>query len=491
MSRTFQTNRWKIFVLTFLSYALYHASRKVFSAIKSEMANKQWLSSKYYQRDDQVKMDGVLDTLFMLCYAIGLFGNGYIGDRVDSKLLICFGMWLSASMVFLFGAGTVVNIHALGYYAVIWAINGAVQSTGWPANVSVMARWYGADERGFVMGLWSANSCCGNILGTFMVVCSYAVFGENHGWIASLFVVAFFVALEAACVYKYLIPDPTVLSYSHDDNVNAIDYIDECDSFTDESSQLELIKGESKSNTNRQNIRQSNQINPLPQNLQRPIPFIEAWLIPGVIPYALCHACIKAVNYALFFWLPFYLKNSFKMSEKKSNSLSMLFDVGQILGGFACGYAIDKISLRSPIIALMLFLACGAIRFLSETSEALISSMLIITGFLLGGPVSLITTAISADLGTHESLKGNTSALSTVTGIIDGTGSIGAALAQYFVGYLAQCHSQPVGCDPSSTKVQCDVICSWDSVLRALFISSCCALICILPLVKREIYYHT
>ena len=42
------------------------------------------------------------------------------------------------------------------------------------------------------------------------------------------------------------------------------------------------------------------------------------------------------------------------------------------------------------------------------------------------GPYALITTAVSADLGTHESLKGNAHALATVTAIIDGTGRCGS-----------------------------------------------------------------
>lgn len=78
--------------------------------------------------------------------------------------------------------------------------------------------------------------------------------------------------------------------------------------------------------------------------------------------------------------------------------------------------------------------------------------MLLLCGSLVNGPYALITTAVSADLvrtealweaggrrlmidilfiymlyqqGTHESLRGNSRALSTVTAIIDGTGSIG------------------------------------------------------------------
>lgn len=80
--------------------------------------------------------------------------------------------------------------------------------------------------------------------------------------------------------------------------------------------------------------------------------------------------------------------------------------------------------------------------------------MLLVCGGLVNGPYALITTAVSADLvspsdsslagdltcvsltqrlspltsdrqGTHKSLKGNARALSTVTAIIDGTGSVG------------------------------------------------------------------
>uniref|UniRef100_A0A3B3X336 Uncharacterized protein n=1 Tax=Poecilia mexicana TaxID=48701 RepID=A0A3B3X336_9TELE len=57
--------------------------------------------------------------------------------------------------------------------------------------------------------------------------------------------------------------------------------------------------------------------------------------------------------------------------------------------------------------------------------RAWVICMLLLCGGLVNGPYALITTAVSADLGTHESLRGNSRALSTVTAIIDGTGSIG------------------------------------------------------------------
>lgn len=60
-----------------------------------------------------------------------------------------------------------------------------------------------------------------------------------------------------------------------------------------------------------------------------------------------------------------------------------------------------------------------------HTSVFLVIFLLVLAGFLVNGPYALITTSVSAELGQHRSLEGNSEALATVTAIIDGTGSIG------------------------------------------------------------------
>ncbi|KAF2315797.1 hypothetical protein GH714_040335 [Hevea brasiliensis] len=65
-------------------------------------------------------------------------------------------------------------------------------------------------------------------------------------------------------------------------------------------------------------------------------------------------------------------------------------------------------------------------------------ALMFITGMFVNGPYALITTAVSADLGTHSSLKGNSRALATVTAIIDGTGSVGAAIGPLLTGYISE-----------------------------------------------------
>lgn len=93
--------------------------------------------------------------------------------------------------------------------------------------------------------------------------------------------------------------------------------------------------------------------------------------------------------------------------------------------------------------------------------------MLLICGALVNGPYALITTAVSADLGTHKSLKGNAKALSTVTAIIDGTGSIGAALGPLLAGLIS-----PTG---------------WNNVFYMLIAADVLACLLLCRLVYKEI----
>ncbi|TPP64153.1 putative glycerol-3-phosphate transporter 3 [Fasciola gigantica] len=65
-----------------------------------------------------------------------------------------------------------------------------------------------------------------------------------------------------------------------------------------------------------------------------------------------------------------------------------------------------------------------------------LTAFLFFCGALVNGPYALITTAVAADLGTQPSLLTRTRALATITAIIDGTGSFGAALGPFLTGLL-------------------------------------------------------
>ncbi|XP_017172899.1 glucose-6-phosphate exchanger SLC37A1 isoform X3 [Mus musculus] len=200
------------------------------------------------------------------------------------------------------------------------------------------------------------------------------------------------------------------------------------------------------------------------------ISFTGALRIPGVIEFSLCLLFAKLVSYTFLFWLPLYITSVDHLDAKKAGELSTLFDVGGIFGGILAGVISDRLEKRASTCGLMLLLAAPTLYVFSSVSrmglEATIA-MLLLSGALVSGPYALITTAVSADLGTHKSLKGNSHALSTVTAIIDGTGSVGAALGPLLAGLIS----------PSG----------WSNVFYMLMFADACALLFLVRLIHKEL----
>lgn len=126
------------------------------------------------------------------------------------------------------------------------------------------------------------------------------------------------------------------------------------------------------------------------------------------------------------------------LSHKTSGLLSTIFDIGGVLGGITAGFISDMIEARAITSMLFLFLSIPALllyRAFGSISMLTNITLMFLSGFLVNGPYSLITTAVAADLGSMNG--GNSRALATVTAIIDGTGSVGAALGPLLAGYIS------------------------------------------------------
>ena len=107
-------------------------------------------------------------------------------------------------------------------------------------------------------------------------------------------------------------------------------------------------------------------------------------------------------------------------------------DVGGLVGTFAIGYISDlTYSKRSPATIVALILSCIIWFTLTAEYDYLNYKILMVSFFFYGlfmqGVTNTIAATCSADIGKAIADK-NIKAVSTVTGIIDGMGSIGAAL---------------------------------------------------------------
>lgn len=127
-------------------------------------------------------------------------------------------------------------------------------------------------------------------------------------------------------------------------------------------------------------------------------------------------------------------------SSATSGDLSTIFDVGGVIGGILAGHISDKLDARAITSATFMYCAIPVMYIYQRFGDINLPInvvLMFVTGIFVNGPYALITTAVSADLGTHSSLEGNSRALSTVTAIIDGTGSVGAAIGPLLTGYIS------------------------------------------------------
>lgn len=437
------------FCLTFFSYVLLHSSRKTFSNVKVSISAQwtptlqngssasfsppeTWEDNHLFADEEQATLFlGALDSIFLFSYAVGLYLSGVIGDRVNLRYVLCVGLCGSAVVEFLFGTVTEwLKIYNVYLYCALWVLNGLLQSAVWPCVVAVMGNWFGKSGRGFIFGLWSACASVGNILGAFLAS-SVLKYGYEYAFLVTS-VVQF---AGGIMVFFGLLTSPKEVGLSSESETGLGPVETDSDShrplISDEEDEVEVEVYAQRDHS----IQQQDEPTPQPP---RAIGFCQAFCLPGVLPYSLAYACLKLVNYSFFFWLPFYLSNNFGWKEAEADRLSVWYDVGGIIGGTIQGLISDFMGKRSPVLALSLLFAMGAlVGFSHSPNDQVINAVLLATtGFFTGGPSNMISSAISADLGRQDALRGSQEALATVTGIVDGTGSIGAAVGQYLVSLI-------------------------------------------------------
>ncbi|KAL8233121.1 hypothetical protein R6Q57_002899 [Mikania cordata] len=428
---SFKTHQALVLIITFLAYASYHATRKTTSIIKSSL-DPQSPNNSFLQRSKALswllgtgwapfdgsngtELLGDLDLAFLFVYSIGMFFSGHIGDRMNLRIFLTIGMIGTGLFTSLFGIGYWANIHIFYYYLTVQMLGGLFQSTGWPSVVAVIGNWFEKSNRGLIMGVWNAHTSVGNISGS--LIASYFL---KNGWGWSMVVPGLMITFVGLLVFMFLPVNPESTGVDKDKNKPP----------KPDKIGAEVTEPLLSLNMNREK--------------ESPVGFIEAWKIPGVAPFAFCLFFAKLVAYTFLYWLPFYISHTAidgeYLSDVAAGNLSTLFDVGGVVGGILAGHISDRLNARAITAASLMYSAIPALYMYRNYGHISMTTNIIfmlVTGMFVNGPYALITTAVSADLGTHKSLKGNSRALATVTAIIDGTGSVGAAIGPLLTGYIS------------------------------------------------------
>ncbi|EDW02199.1 glucose-6-phosphate exchanger SLC37A2 isoform X2 [Drosophila grimshawi] len=473
--------KMSIFLLTFLAYACYHMSRKPISVVKSVLHGNcsNTLGIQHTAGDcgyapfdgpDSKTLFGMLDSAFLFSYAIAMFISGFIAERVSLRYFLSLGMIMTGVFTYLFGLARTSNIHSLWYFILVQVFAGIFQTTGWPGVVTLVGRWFGKEKRGLIFGIWNSHTSIGNILGT-LIAAHYV----ESDWALSFVVPGIIIGAVGFLLFLFLVDQPEIVGcypqhaaqerrVANESDAENGDDDDEEQARHSEADQVSYrpLPTERTPILTRQASRERHAAG-------RPISLADALHIPGVVEFSLCLFFTKLVSYTFMYWLPLYIQSSSTLGPTLSADLSILFDVGGILGAIAAGYISDLTGMSATVCTVMLFFASPILLMYQQYGALSVSIsilLLIIVGIFVNGPYALITTSVSAELGQHSSLEGNSNALATVTAIIDGTGSIGAAVGPLLAGFISS-HS-------------------WQDVFYMLIVADIIAMVLLMRLVIKE-----
>ena len=396
-----------------------HFSRKCYSTVKQQLQDDAGYSAFLLSQ---------MDTVFMATYAAGNIINGKLGDTFNPTTILAIGLFGSGACLFLINiaiwfdfAGFSIGLANL-FILAVYFLFGFFQATGGPVGTAVMGNWFcdadSVKNRGTIFGFWTCHQYMGDITAA---LCTAWVLGMGMAWWYALLIPAVCNALWAFLTAQ-LVADPA--------NVGII---------TPEV----RIRKEKQEQERKEKAERGEAHDETLDEGPKPISYMGALRIPMVAQYAIAFGFFKLTNYCLFFWLPYFLGKTF--DPVTANLIAALYSVGMMPGGIIVGYVSDVFGGRRAVVigtfmaTLVVFLAVFA-KWSEEDALNPIALLVMLgcMGILVGGPNNIITSAVAADLASHPSVRGNNKSLGTVTGLINGTGSITASIGLLAVGPLQE-----------------------------------------------------
>jgi OPA family glycerol-3-phosphate transporter-like MFS transporter len=332
----------------------------------------------------------------ILFYAGGKFINGVLSDFVGGRRMFLLGMLASicATIVFGFASG-------FAAFMVIWCFNRFAQTMGWGALVKTASRWFPPSLIGTVLGILSLSYLFGDVVARLFLggLVDYGI-----GWRGVFFGSAAVLALILAGSFFLLKSSPADV-------------------------------GEPEPRAKEDNLYRDQGNAVRPNNLRDLLlPFFTSlsfWLV------CLMNLGLTIIRETFNFWTPTYLTEFLSMAPGTAAQASALFPLFGGISVIASGMLSDKLlsGRRGLVMVAFLLPAVGALyalAFLDESTNPLMALVLISAiGFLILGPYSFLTGAISIDLGGK---KGSSSA----AGIADGIGYLGGSFAVRLIASFAQ-----------------------------------------------------
>ena len=181
-----------------IAYSLYYVCRMSINVVKQPLIDEGILSAGQL---------GLIGSALLFVYAIGKFMNGFIADYCNIRRFMATGLFISALMNLLMGAlglfsSMIPMVVVFVSFAVLWGINGWMQSMGSGPGVISLSRWFSRSKRGTYYSIFSSSP----YIGEFISYNILAVVVAWLGWQAG-FIVAALAGLAGALLILLFVSD--------------------------------------------------------------------------------------------------------------------------------------------------------------------------------------------------------------------------------------------------------------------------------------------
>lgn len=397
--------RWRIriFVITWIAYAGFYFTRQAFSVAKLGILEDPVL---HVHLTKSVLAD--LDAAYLTAYAVGQFIWGQVSDRFGPRVVVLGGLAISAIATMLMGL-----LPAVVFLLPLMIVQGLAQATGWSGTLTNMAQFFSIGERGRILGLWSTNYAFGGLVAAPVVGWfAYHVFGS---WRAAFFSGAGIVAVVFVLFLVFQRNSPADVGLPPIEEYRAAKDSKEGVEL-DDSDAVETIAEPGSS------WRESLAV-VLKDRMVRTL--------------GAAYFLLKPARYAILLWGPVIVAERLHDGDKfTAVAVPVAFGVAGVAAPILLGRVSDKVfkarRIPASVISLGLLVASLAL-FAPLTATGNVWVMVAVLGMIgltVYGADAMISCTAAVDFGTSKHAG-------TVTGIINGCGSVGAILGGLLPGYLS------------------------------------------------------
>ncbi len=356
-AKRFQQWQTRSIVGSMVAYAVFYILRKNLSMAIPGMEADPDLG---FSKADL----GLILTLHGVVYGISKFLNGFVGDRLNARWFMMFGLTMCAICNFVFGMSSVVWLIGLA-----WVLNGFFQGMGYPPCARILTHWIHPNQLATKMSLWNISHSVGAFIA--LVLCGYIV---TYGWRLCFYIPVVIGLLGVLFIYVVLRDTPTSVGLPE----IAV-------------GKQTAEKEEKKTNKEFREIL-----------MKRVFKNKWVWIL------SVSNFFVYTVRFAFLDWGPTMFQQWLKISPAESGWAAGCFElaglVGMIVGGWACDKYFQGRAARVCLLCMLAtFAFVGILWWWNSAGLSVIGSIAILCfiGFFIYGPQALVGMA-AANIATRD-----------------------------------------------------------------------------------------